>query len=64
MPLYIPKILRIARVSERTGLPKSTIYQYIREGRFPKPIPLGQRSVGWKEEEINDWINSRQRAEG
>tara|TARA_R110002096_G_C14436352_1_gene710342 strand:- start:286 stop:474 length:189 start_codon:yes stop_codon:yes gene_type:complete len=62
MALYIPKILRIARVSERTGLPKSTIYQYIREGRFPKSIPLGERSVGWKEEDINQWINSRKRA--
>ena len=61
MALYIPKILRINRVAERTGLPKSTIYQYIRDGKFPKSVPLGERSVGWREEEINQWINSRQR---
>ncbi|MBB5322831.1 prophage regulatory protein [Marinobacter oulmenensis] len=41
---------------DKTGLARSTVYKYIEAGTFPKPIDLGGRSVGWVDEEINDWI--------
>ena len=53
-------ILRLPAVRERTGLPTSTIYHYIRLGSFPKQIVLGPRSVGWRSEEIDAWVDSRQ----
>lgn len=31
---------------------KSTIYAWIREGRFPTPIHLGDRLVAWRVEDI------------
>jgi len=49
-------ILRRERVQERTGLSRSTIYDRMKEGTFPKPIRLGPRSVGWVESEIEDWL--------
>jgi prophage regulatory protein len=49
-------ILRLPAVKERTGLSRSTIYQRIAKGRFPKPISLGARAVGWVESDIEDWI--------
>jgi prophage regulatory protein len=54
------KILRRPDVERATGLPRSTIYQRMAEGTFPKPVPLGGRSVGWIEAEIADWQNHRQ----
>jgi prophage regulatory protein len=53
------QILRMPQVIERTGLSRSTIYQAISEGRFPKPINLSARAVGWIESEIDDWISLR-----
>lgn len=53
------KILRSLAVREKTGLPKSTMYLYIKEGLFPRPIKLGVRSSGWIEDEINEWLNQR-----
>jgi len=50
-------ILRLPTVQARTGLSRSTIYLRISEGRFPKPVSLGGRSVGWVEAEINAWLN-------
>jgi prophage regulatory protein len=50
-------ILRLPAVKSRTGLSRSTIYLRISEGRFPKPISLGGRAVGWIETEVNDWLN-------
>jgi len=51
------RMLRLPAVLVRTGLSRSTIYLRISEGRFPKPISLGGRAVGWVEAEINAWLN-------
>lgn len=53
------RIIRLNEVINSTGLARSTIYKYISEGAFPKPIPLGDRSVGWLESEIHNWILAR-----
>lgn len=52
-------ILRCPQVQKRTGLSRSTLYQYIRDGGFPKPVQLGLRAVGWLESDISDWIATR-----
>jgi len=54
-------ILRRKQVQARTGLARSTMYQQIQDGTFPRPIPLGPRAVGWLESDISDWIAERVR---
>ncbi len=51
------RILRLPQVLSLTGLSRSTIYLQISEDRFPRPIPLGPRAVGWLESEINNWLD-------
>jgi prophage regulatory protein len=46
------RILRGAAVEYETGESRSTRYNRIGEGLFPKPVRLGPRSVGWPEEEV------------
>ena len=53
------KILRLREVISRTGIARSTIYTKIAEGKFPRPIQLGSRSVGWLETEIDQWLSQR-----
>jgi prophage regulatory protein len=52
-------ILRLPEVKRSTGLSRSTIYLRIAEGRFPKPVSLGGRAVGWLEAEVQDWLTRR-----
>jgi prophage regulatory protein len=52
-------VLRLPVVLNRTGLSRSTIYAFVSQGRFPKPIPLGARSVGWLNSDIDAWIDQR-----
>lgn len=52
-------ILKLPSVQNTTGLSRSAIYERISKGEFPKPVPLGARSVGWLSSEIDDWIKSR-----
>lgn len=54
-----PTILRRPEVERRTGLSRSTIYLHIQQNRFPKPIKLGARAVGWLQCEIDEWLTSR-----
>ncbi|HBP1972697.1 AlpA family transcriptional regulator [Pseudomonas aeruginosa] len=53
------RIIRLKEVSHATGLARSTIYKYLSEGTFPKPVPLGDRCVGWLESEVQGWIRAR-----
>ncbi len=54
-----PKILRRPAVEATTGLSRSTIYQHMQAGIFPKPIRLGPKAVGWLESEVLAWIEAR-----
>lgn len=55
----MPTILRRPDVERVTGLPRSSIYERMAEGKFPKPVKLGDRAVGWVEAEIAKWLEQR-----
>lgn len=55
------KILRIRLVCELTGLGRSTIYKLMHDGEFPKQKKISFRSVGWLEEDVRSWIESKVR---
>lgn len=50
--------LRIVDVMKKTGIAKSTIWLWVSEGKFPKPIKLSPRITVWNEKEIDNWISS------
>lgn len=53
------RIIRLPLVIARTGLSRSTIYEHISNGNFPKQVLLGLKSVGWIEGEVDEWIVGR-----
>ncbi len=55
----VQSILRRADVERATGLPRSTIYEFMEKGKFPRPVQLSGRSVGWLEDEIVAWQRKR-----
>ena len=59
------RIMRLNEVKAVTGLSKTTIYRFEKEGRFPLRVSLGERSVGWFEDDIEGFLMSlRQAADG
>jgi prophage regulatory protein len=54
-----PRFIRRRVVENITGLGCSTIYEYMAEGRFPKPVKLSKFSVAWIEQEVRDWMADR-----
>ncbi|PSU99260.1 AlpA family transcriptional regulator [Photobacterium kishitanii] len=53
------RFIRLKEVMYVTGLGRSSIYNYMAEGRFPKTVSLGGRAVAWVESEITDWMLER-----
>lgn len=52
-------IMRLPEVMAATGYKRSSIYNFMREGDFPKARQLGARAVGWDSLEIQEWICSK-----
>jgi prophage regulatory protein len=51
-------ILRRSQVEQEVGLKRSTIYQRMHEGTFPRSIRLGERAVGWRASDIEDFLEN------
>ena len=52
------RILRETDVHRLTGVSRVSRWRWEREGRFPQRIRLGERAVGWREDEILQWLQS------
>jgi prophage regulatory protein len=50
------RILRIPQVIELTGLKKTSLYLMIKSGKFPRPVRIGKRAVGWKLSDLKEWL--------
>lgn len=53
------KLLRLKNVMDITGLGRSSIYNYMKEGSFPKQVKITANLSAWVESEIEDWIIER-----
>jgi prophage regulatory protein len=56
------RFIRRKAVLAVTGLSNSTLYHFVSRGTFPVPLKLGKRTVAWKESEVQEWMDSRQRS--
>lgn len=52
------RILRRPEVEKIVSLSRTTIYDRMAKGAFPKAIPIGGRRVGWLESDISEWIQT------
>ena len=50
--LKLPELIHMVRKS------RASIYADISAGSFPAPVRTGKRSVAWRYEDINTWIQS------
>jgi len=53
------KIIKLKQVMEMTTFCRTTIYRLIKRGEFPKQIKLAERSSGWLESEVLDYLEAK-----
>jgi len=52
------QLLKRREVEKITALSRSTIYNLIAQGRFPRPRRCGSRAVRWSRADVAAWIDA------
>lgn len=55
----IMKFLRIKEVSEKIGVPPTTINLYRNQDKFPACVQLSEKVNVWVEDDIEKWMEQR-----
>ena len=55
----VARLIRLSEVQHRVGLGRSTIYDWMNKGKFPRPHALGDYCVRWLESDIDEWISAK-----
>ena len=55
-------ILRIKDVMQITTLSRTTLYRLIGRGDFPQPLKLGPNARGWRQSEVEAWVENLDRS--
>ena len=53
------RVWRLPEVIVQTGLSRSTIYEMIKRGEFPRQFNLGTRAVGWVAGDVLAWLDAK-----
>ena len=53
------RFLRLHHVKERLGISSSSIWAWVKQGKFPKPIKLSKNTTAWIESDIEEWSQLR-----
>jgi prophage regulatory protein len=51
--------IRRKALEAKLGLSCSTIYAMMAADKFPRPIKIGRRAVGWRNTDIQAWVLSK-----
>lgn len=49
-------------ILKRFPVSRASIYEWMKNGTFPKPVKLGVRRVAWRSSDINKWLADREAA--
>jgi predicted DNA-binding transcriptional regulator AlpA len=60
----LPRYLPWDEVIELTGMSRSTLKRAIRDEEFPPPRKLTRGRVGFRQDEIASWVETRPQAKG
>jgi prophage regulatory protein len=58
------KLLRPKEVAERIGASRQSVWRWSKEDpTFPRPVRMGKNATAFIQEEIDEWIISKQEAQ-
>jgi prophage regulatory protein len=53
------RLLRLKEVLRQTGLGRTSLYEKMKAGDFPKQVKLGPKASAWPESAVQAWISGR-----
>lgn len=64
------RVIRISELASRPGKPgklpvsPATIWRWVRDGRFPKPFPLGPSTTVWNLDQVEAFLSKQAEGKG
>ena len=59
------KDIKIGEIAKILNVSRTTIYRWMEEGSFPKPVHFGDAkknsTIRWIQEEVEEWLKQRPR---
>lgn len=50
------RLLRIHEVCQMVGMSRSSVYRAMRKGTFPQSVRLGEKTVRWRNSDLDAWM--------
>jgi len=57
--LHSIQFYRLPQLKEKLGVSGSSIWAWVKAGKFPKPIKLSENTSAWDATDIEAWVQSR-----
>jgi len=57
--LHATQFYRLSHLKAKLSVSGSTIWAWVRAGKFPKPIKLSENTTAWNAEDVEMWVQSR-----
>ena len=67
MGLEVTRMAELASTPKRRGrltVSSATIWRWVREGKFPAPFKLGERTTVWDTRAVDAWLEAQTRVRG
>ena len=61
--MFIDRIMRKSEVIEVTGIAPGSLWHIMKTGQFPKSVKTSKRTMGWRQSEVQAWLNEVQKNE-
>ena len=58
------RLMRREEVLRICGISNSLLHEMIEAGKFPRPVRINERAVGWRVKDVLAWLASRPIATG
>jgi prophage regulatory protein len=56
---HAPQFYRLSHVKQRLGVSSSSIWAWVKAGKFPKPIKLSANTTAWNAADVDAWASDR-----
>jgi prophage regulatory protein len=56
---HSPQFYRLPHLKQRLGVSSSSIWAWVKAGKFPKPIKLSENTTAWCAADVEAWAQER-----
>lgn len=50
------QLINIPTMCKNLNKGRTTLFCWVRDGKFPQPLRVGSRTLGWTEQQYQNWL--------